>query len=281
MKTEDVLKENARAVQVANNRNSLLCDGTISEIARTFLRDATLIDPTHIYESVMGEILCTPEFAKYCVFVCDETRKMSAADFLPESVVVASDPQTARIAYQQNYHSDRAYSLFFRTVQYEVQAIYRPTTVSVCEEVYYGRCTHCILPIYSSTDGIFPTIAKLMDKYDLIINAACDVVMPDGDSVMRFALLSHELSLPSSNTCYVQFNAVLPQSISLATFLLSCETVGASVAEMITLPLAYTMDKVSYTIRLHISHKNLTALLMFLHSVLDNYSLEGIFQIIQ
>ena len=171
MKTEDVLKENARTVQVANNRNSLLCDGTISEIARTFLRDATLIDPTHIYESVMGENLCTPEFAKYCVFVCDETRKMSAADFLPESVVVASDPQTARIAYQQNYHSDRAYSLFFRTVQYEVQAIYRPTTVSVCEEVYYGRCTHCILPIYSSTDGIFPTIAKLMDKYDLIINA--------------------------------------------------------------------------------------------------------------
>ena len=281
MKTEDVLKENARAVQTANRRNSLLYDGMINEVARAFLKDASLSDPTQTYKTILGDSLCTPEFAKYCVCVCDEDHGMSAIDFLPESVVVASDLQTAHIAYQQNYHSDRAYSLFFRTVQYEVQAIYRPTTVSVCEEVYYGRCTHCILPIYSSTDGIFPTIAKLMDKYDLIINAACDVVMPDGDSVMRFALLSHELSLPSSNTCYVQFNAVLPQSISLATFLLSCETVGASVAEMITLPLAYTMDKVSYTIRLHISHKNLTALLMFLHSVLDNYSLEGIFQIIQ
>ena len=54
-----------------------------------------------------------------------------------------------------------------------------------------------------------------------------------------------------------------------------------SVTEMITNPLAYTTSNVSYTIRLRVPLKRLTVLLVFLRSVLDNYTLEGIFTIIQ
>lgn len=281
MNTQDILRENARTVQETIEHSRLLRDGVISEAARAFLRDPALTDPILTYKSIMGDILCTPEFAKFCVCVCENDKKMSIIDYLPESVSIGEGPQSARVAYQQNNHSDRAFSLFCKSMVHKAQAVHRPTTISVCEEVHYGHCTHCILPIYSSKDGIFTTFAKLVDKYDLVINAACDVTMPDGDSVMRFALLRHELSLPVSDWCYVQLNAVFPQSASLTKLLFACESIGASVAEMLTLPLAYTMDNVSYTIRFFLPRRILTALLMFLHSVLDNYSLEGIFSIIQ
>lgn len=273
----DTLNENAQILARAAGQSRLLYEGIICEAARTFLRDPSITDPIRFYKSVMGDSLCTPEFATFCVYTCEDEEKLSIREFIPEAVGLGENILSPRIAYQQNQHSDRAFSM----LSLSAEAVHRPTTVSVCEEVYYGRCTHCILPIYSSNDGIFTTIAKLMEKYDLTINAACDVTMPDGDSVMRFALLRHELSLPAEDPCYVQFNAVLPESASLAGLLMACESIGASVAEMITLPLAYTMDDVSYTIRFRIPRKNLKAILMLLHSVLDNYSLEGIFSIIQ
>lgn len=276
MNVADILTENARYIQTENARASLLCDGLLKEAADACLASGT--DPVQMYKSVMGESVCTPAFAKYCKYICAQDHKLSIRDFLPEGVEIGSAPDVASISYQQNQHSDRAYCHFADCMK-SAQPVVRPTTVAVCEEVYYGRCSHCILPIYSSQDGIFIAFTKLMNKYDLVINAACDVTMPDGDSVMRFALLRRELVLPDSDTCYVQFNAVLPQHVSLARLLTACETIGAYTTEMITSPLAYTMDHISYTIRLRIARNTLPALLMLLHTVLDNYSLDGIFSI--
>ena len=276
MNVADILTENARYIQTEHLRASLLCDGLLKEAADACLASGT--DPVQMYKSVMGESVCTPAFAKYCKYICAQDHKLSIRDFLPEGVEIGSAPDVASISYQQNQHSDRAYYRFADCMK-SAQPVVRPTTVAVCEEVYCGRCSHCILPIYSSQDGIFIAFTKLMNKYDLVINAACDVTMPDGDSVMRFALLRRELVLPDSDTCYVQFNAVFPQHVSLARLLTACEAIGAHTAEMITSPLAYTMDHISYTIRLKIARSTLSALLMLLHTVLDNYSLDGIFSI--
>lgn len=121
----------------------------------------------------------------------------------------------------------------------------------------------------------------MISKYDLMIHTVCDVSMPDNDSVMRFALLSHSLALPTTDPCYVQFSTVFPSSIGVGRLLNACEILEARVTEMITYPLAYTIDDISHTIRLRVPLDNLRALLMFLHSVLDTCSFEGIFTIIQ
>ena len=278
MNAANILAENARYIQTEHLRASQLCDGLLKETADACLASGT--DPVQMYKSVMGEDVCTPAFAKYCEYICANDHKATIGNFLPEGVEIGSMPDVASISYQQNQHSDRAYCRFADGMK-GAQPVVHPTTAAVCEEVHYGRCSHCILPIYSSQDGIFTAFTKLMNKYDLVINAACDVTMPDGDSVMRFALLRRELALPDSDVCYVQFNAVLPETISLASLLTACEAIGAHTAEMITSPLAYTMDHISYTIRLKIARSTLSALLMLLHTVLDNYSLEGIFSITQ
>ena len=279
MNVTDILAENAHAVQSAKQRNRILQDGILSETARLLPSDATLSDIVQRYISVMGDDICTPAFARYCDFVWENGGTLTFDDLLPESVRVVPEFSEAKVAYQKNPYSDRAFSILTGHL-FDAGAVCLPTTVSVCEEIYYGRCTHCILPIYSTSDGILTAFTKLIAKYDLVINAACDVSAPDGDSVMRFALLRHELAMPAADPCYVQFNAVLPPSVSLAKLLTACESVGASVAEMITQPLAYTAANISYTIRLRTSSECLGTLLMLLRCILGDYSLEGIFNII-
>ncbi|MBQ5887483.1 MAG: hypothetical protein IIW82_07550 [Clostridia bacterium] len=280
MKVTDILALNVRETESAKEKSRRLIDGILHETARTIPKDSTLSDAIQTYTAVMEKDICTPEFIRFCEYLYGDNRHVSYEDFLPEPARIGADPPISRIAYQKNPYSDRAFTRLTDTMP-GADAVCLPTTASVCEEIYYGRCTHCILPIYSSADGILTAFTKLIDKYDLVINAACDVSLPDGDSIMRFALLRHELSLPNADHCYVQINAVLPPSASLAMLLGACESIGASVSEMITNPLAYTTSNVSYTIRLRVPLKRLTVLLVFLRSVLDNYTLEGIFTIIQ
>ena len=280
MKVTDILTLNVRETESAKEKSRRLIDGILHETARAIPKDSSLPDAIQTYTAVMGKDICTPEFIRFCDYLYGNDRQLSLEDFLPEPAQIGADPLSYRVAYQKNLYSDRAFARLTGSM-HSADAVCLSTTASVCEEIYYGRCTHCILPIYSSADGILTAFTKLIDKYDLVINAACDVSLPDGDSIMRFALLRHELALPTADPCYVQFNAVLPPSTSLAKLLTACESIGAAVAEMITIPLAYTASNVSYTVRLRIPLDRLTALLVFLRSILDNYSLEGIFNIIQ
>ena len=280
IKDVDILRENADVLRENIRRNTQLCNGLIREITRLFLSQNAHTDPATWYKSAMSDNLCTPEFAQYCLDVCQEAHPFSPEDFLPESVRIGDPPALCRVSYQKNNYSDRAFSRFFGELD-DAEAVFLPTTASVCEDVYYGRCTHCILPIYSSQDGILTTFTKMIEKYDLTIHAVCNVTISDNDSFMRFALLRHEPALPSTDPCYVQFNVVLPQSITIGRLLHACETFDSYVSEIISYPLAYTTEGISYTIRLRVPLDNLTALMMFLRSILDNYSLEGVFTMIQ
>ena len=281
MNNTDILRSNADAVQLRKEQADLLTRGIIGDLVRIVDTSASDSDPVDLYRSTLSNDLCTREFAQFCRSYCkSRSDRIMMETFLPESVKIEPIPDAPRISYQQNPYSDHAFALFTRNMV-GATATRPPSSTAVCEEVYYGRCDCCILPIYSSFDGILTTFIRLIEKYDLKINATCDVIMPDGESVMRFALLRHELTLPVTAPCYVQINAILPELVHLGAFLSVCEEVGASITEMITLPLAYTMENTSYNIRLQIPQDNLTPLLMLLRATLDNYSLEGIFTIIQ
>ena len=280
MEDLSVLIQNADYIRCRQHRNDLLLTGFVRDLANMCKNADGLTDPIRIYRSVFGDSMCTPEFASFCaeVFVDGGVDVIGAR--LPDTVQFQSTPTSAIISYQQNSYSDRALQIFLKRLA-SAHSFSLPTTVSVCEEVYYGRSTHCILPIYSSQDGILTAFTKLISKYGLMINAVCDVSMADGDSTMRFALLSSAFVLPNADPCYLQFNAVLPQAEDLGKLIISCESVRAIVTEIITQPLTYAEDTISYTIRLRTSVANLPSLVVFLHTVLDKFTLEGAFSILQ
>lgn len=275
-----VLRENTAAAHSLSAKTDILRNGIHAELIRCIKANGSDCDPKDVYANVISPDLCSADFARFCYRCTQELTSCAAMEnLLPESARIDDAILDTDIAYQRNMYADRAFESF-ANAKANASAYYLPSLTSVCEEVYYGRCGYCLLPIYSSEDGILTAFTRMISKYDLKIDMTCDVSVRDGDAILRFALLRHGLNTPASDPCYVQINAVLPESVRIGSFLSACETVGADIMELVTMPLSYTNDSISYTIRFRIPSDLLAALLLFLQAVLDNYSLEGIFTMI-
>ena len=70
---------------------------------------------------------------------------------------------TARIAYLRSAYSDRAYRRFSPLFGH-VTASYFPGFREVAEEVYAGRATHAILPVWNSSDGALLSFRRLLSR---------------------------------------------------------------------------------------------------------------------
>ena len=274
----DILRQNTAEIDEIQHTANELRYGVLAEAAR--IAADTDIPPVSLYTNTVSGDLCTKDFARFCRLYTEHlTSRDKTRLFLPESAKIAEDPEIFTVAYQKNPYSDRAFSAFAQCRK-NVEPRTGTSFQSACEEVYYGRCAACILPIYSSTDGTLVSFLHMISKYDLKIDMVCDVGVQNEDGILRFVLLRHNLSLPYAGTVYIQINTVLPDNIQIGAFLSACESTGSTVTDLFTLPLTYTSDFSSYTIRFRTHASTLSPLLMFLQSVLESYSLEGIFPVI-
>ena len=274
--TTNILRKNAVDTQKATDALEELRYGILYDLSKLLATDPDA-SPASLYADVISRDLCTKDFAQFCR-QCTRNAfdSNTLADLLPEMARANAESGPFTVAYLKNTYSDNAFSVFAGQLN-NAEAHPGTSFQSVCEEVYYGRCGACILPFYTSEDGTLISFLRMIAKHDLKIAMTCDVNVQNEDNILRFALLQHTLSLPQSQTVHIQINAILPGELSIGTFLATCEHTGASVTDLVTLPLTYTSDFPSYTIRYRTDRSDLPSLLLFLHSVLDSYALEGIF----
>lgn len=278
-KTNDILRQNAADTQKASRTLDNLHHGILYDLSKMVAANPD-VSPASLYYDLISKDLCTKDFAQFCR-LC--TKNVSASEVLSayfsETATTIAEPAPFTVAYLKNTYSDKAFSAFSAQVKH-AEAHPGTSFQSVCEEVYYGRCAACILPLFTSADGTLVSFLRMIAKYDLKITMTCDVSVQDEDTILRFALLRRTLSLPQSQTVHVQINTVLPLSISIGNFLAACEQTGAVVTDLVTLPLTYTSDFSSYTIGFRTDFQELPSFFMFLRSVLDSYVTEGIFTMI-
>lgn len=227
-----------------------------------------------IFEEIDGGSMTSPEFAAFCCAFSDEYG--GSLTKFTESEAVHDVP---KIAYLQNTFSDRAYRLFSSRFG-KASAVYFPGFREVCEEVYNGGCSYAILPISNSNDGQLNSFRKLISKYDLKIVLAADVEMND-DSVMRFALLQKGLDLSTvSKMRYLELSVVLDNS-EYGEFLSACDTLGALVLMMNSVPLEYSDDRFGLSLQFDITAAVSDALFFFLEGSHIRYDTVGIYDIIR
>lgn len=227
-----------------------------------------------IFEEIDGSAMASSEFAAFCLALSEEYggnltkfTESETADDIP------------KIAYLQNTFSDRAYRKFSSRFE-KVSAAYFPGFREVCEEVYNGNCSYAILPISNSNDGQLISFRKLISKYDLKIALAADVEMND-DSVMRFVLLQKGLDLRAVNEMrYLDLSIVLDSS-EYGAFLSACDSLGAVVLMMNSLPLEYSDDRFGLSLQFDITGASLDALFFFLEGSHIRYDTVGIYDIIR
>lgn len=239
--------------------------------------------------------LCSPRFADFCRRFVDQNAS-TGIDAWADSYLRLSDTDDAweenedadedvdttasRTAYMQNRYTDQAWQRFAERIS-GLTAEYFTSYTAVCEEVYNGRCHYCILPLYTSTDGHLTSFRKLIDKYDLKICMETQVEMAD-ESIMRFVLLRRRI-LEKEQT-QVPTNAALSVVLSedryIGALLNACETVGAVVTAVYSIPLEYGDRSQEYCLELDMTHGDLPALVLFLKASQLRYTLVGLYTVV-
>ena len=270
-----ILRRNLEELRRVRRDSDALREGTLAETAAFCAGD----DPVQAFRDIYGEPLCCEEFARYCRMTAGGiTSAEQLAQYLPDPASAEDIPSDTRTAYLRSAYTDRAFSSFAGEI-HRLSAQYQSSFQASCEEVYYGRCSYCILPIRNSEDGVLTSFTRMITKYDLKIARVCDVATQDGDSTMRYALLRRGLDLHAPQDGFLQTTLLLPAEISVGTFLRAAEETGASAEDITTLPLRYSSDRLSLSITFRINRESTAALLMFLSAAAESCTLDGIYTV--
>jgi len=245
-------------------------------LAQTSRDISTVDDLVRIFENIHGNTLFKTNLNDFSAFSM-EVGNLCGNKFGGFPVARTSSSSFASIAYMQNSYSDAAYRKFATRFK-KSSASYFPGFREVCEDVYYGRSTHAIIPIYTSKDGQLLSFSKLILKYDLKIFSECNIEMND-DSVMRFALLQKGLLLNDEST-HLDFSVILPDNIREGDFVSSLESLGGKLIMINSNPLEYSDEKYNLSLRVEISNLNPDALFLFLEGSQISYEIIGFYSII-
>lgn len=278
--SESIYSENfdfikRRRADIDSLEQGLLCEAAKSLSANAC--DLTIDDIVEACSSLsQGDVAVSREFCKLLAGEIKDSRYSLFSDNTAES----ADEEHMQIAYLKNAFSDKAYRRFAELFP-KASAAYYPGFREVCEEVYYGRCTHAILPIYSTVEGHIATFRKLISKYDLKIVSATDIVMSD-ESVMRYALLTKELETPgkSESLRYLELSVAVDDTIKCGEFLAATEYLGAVVSSVNSYPLEYSENGNLLWVQLDMTEADLTALYLFFECYQIRHTIIGAYKII-
>ena len=124
-----------------------------------------------------------------CEKMADKGKKLKEDDFLGDKV------PGQRFTYVKNIYSDEAYDVFSSEFTYPTVS-YSTSFRTACETVVRGDSDYCILPAEEAGGIRIPSVYNLMALYDLKISDMTRVFGPDGNSDLRFAMLSRGYRIP-------------------------------------------------------------------------------------
>ena len=276
--SENIFNENINFARRKNDSARIILNTTYLDAAAMFREQNTMPadcdDVVRLFYEINGnnmEASTTFEFAFFCrAFASEIPIKFFESE--------EDDEYVPKIAYLQNTFSDKAYSRFSQNFSF-IAAIYFTEFREVCEEVYYGRCSHALLPIYNSRDGMLMSFYRLILKYDLKIISVCNIKMTD-ESVMRYALLSKNLPRKLTSK-YIDISVVLTDSNSCGRLVSSLEILGAEVVMLNSYPLEYSDDGNGLILQLDISSSKINAVVLYLEGSKFRYNILGNYDIIK
>lgn len=268
----DNLRFLAEKEEVLRRLYAGFCDDVAARYAPTLSSPPAPEEIARLWESIGGD---ASGFAGFC-------RAFSGAyGSRAASVFSDSDEEqdaAARVAYLRSSYSDRAYRRFSSLFGH-VTAFYFPGFREVAEEVYAGRATHAILPVWNSSDGALLTFRRLLSRYDLKITAASDISAGE-ESVVRFALVRRGLPKRNTPPAWLELSVVPGDGMTPGMFLSACESLGASAVSVSAHPTESGEGRDALDFRLDMTHADTAALYLYLEGSHARYETIGSYDMI-
>lgn len=185
-----------------------------------------------------------------------------------------------RIAYLKNTYTDTAYDTFADALPHCVPAYYSDFP-GVCEALYYGRATACILPLENSSDGKLLRFYSLLTKYDLRIAGVCSVSAEDSDSATKYALLRKSVTVPGreeSSELFCECRIILEEDMTLSRVLSAADAYGMALSRADSVPNGYGDGGDTYDLIFRFDEEgDLPAMLTYLYLMTPQFTLLGIY----
>jgi len=280
----DIFKENIAYMARWEAGLIAMREAQYAQIARECRNDIAAQDVADLYRALQPEMpVFSVDFARFCKHYSKKCKATFAEiDDVPSEEMEKGTE--GRTAYMQNSYTDRAWRQFAKHML--LRAEYYTGYPAVCEEVYYGRSRYCILPLYTSSDGLLISFRKLLSKYDLQICMETQVEMAD-ESVMRFGLLRRGLTLMPGGRRpkKMDITVTLPEKSHMGVLFSVCVALDIAVTAVHTVPLNYGEvmppeygdESHRFCLELGIERADLGALSLFLEGAQIRYTVEGLY----
>ena len=201
-------------------------------------------------------------------------------DFFPQN----TDPVSgARIAYLRNPYSDTAFGIFSEVIKNPTVSLPRDFA-GVCEEVYYGRCRYCILPVETSDEGALSGFRRLIAKYELCPVLSCSVSTANGTQTTRFSLFEKNMEriterkkgeVPTGQEVF-SFRLDAPNEASLNKTVKALNMYGLRILTVNSAPVAWDEGRYSFEFSAECDGE-LDAMLLYLTLEIPEYTPIGLY----
>ena len=179
------------------------------------------------------------------ICLCRSLIETSPRNFTALDLLITDNPPEMpnRIAYLRNAYTDAAY-IRLSDVLHNPTVTYCDDFTSVCEEVYYGRTSMCIIPIENSSEGRLSAFRNLITKYELKIVMTCLVNSADGTET-RYALLKKNIEhIPlvgqPRKTELFEFSVISAEGGGLSDILTAARSFGLRLNKAEWMPVSYS-----------------------------------------
>lgn len=143
-----------------------------------------------------------------------------------------------RVSYLRNFYADAAYTAFSRVLP-DPTVTYASDFTGVCEDVFYGRASCCILPLESTADGPLVRFRAMVRRYEL--KTVFTTVVSGSGGATRFALLRRAPEMPDVDPRLVAGHSLecdvsLPSADALTSLLTAAQLCGLTPERVDRLP---------------------------------------------
>lgn len=272
----DILQKNTAYVKQLHRHAGAVELGQLNELTQIAVSLREQLSPqsaADLYLQAFPDIqLLSENFAVFLKLLQDKQRLAPA-----HSSNVQSTVKSGFLFYMSNGRTEIAREKFSAFVSH-CSPIPQTDFSTICESVASAENSFCILPVFSSTEGELPAFARMIQEYQLKKRAMCDVITSDGETELRFALLSGQIHwTPDAAFIEIPFQPESGEQFTVA--LAALQRLGAELYSINSRPMEYNMNSFSYKITVKVIPENTNSIVAFVEAAMKT-GISGVFNIL-
>ncbi|MBQ8389072.1 MAG: hypothetical protein IJX46_09125 [Clostridia bacterium] len=187
----------------------------------------------------------------------------------------AFNDKSKTVAVLNNGYMERAFESFCDLDRLE--RVYYSGFEELCESVSAESCDCAIVPIENSENGKLLRFYSLIDRYDLKINAVCDVSYVDESASTRYALVSKNLSAFADPDCF-EFSISLESDQSINDVLFAASLCHMRLVRIDSIELPYKDKEFAFHVVFDLQGADLQLFMLYMTLSFPQYIPIGIFK---